>query len=275
MATAIPVDRLEPGDHACLTYSDPEERLDILAAFVSGGLSRGEKVICYTEDVVELEDQLRERTGTTVRVEDPARLWDEDAGPDAKTMVERLSAELAGTTGLRITADMCWAARPQANAEQVLAFESEVGRLFADGRLTAICEYHRESFDPVTLAYAARVHSRTVAATVYHEDPVLRICRQHVPPGVRVAGELDYTRAEALGEALAEAVRLDRDVHVNLNHLRFIDAGAAAMLLRTAADLPASRRMVVICREPVDRTLTVAGAAEVPNLRMLVRDGQR
>ena len=67
---------------------------------------------------------------------------------------------------------MCWAARPQANAEQVPAFENEVGNLFAEGRLTTVCEYDPESFDPVTLAYAARVHPRTVAAAVYHEDPV-------------------------------------------------------------------------------------------------------
>jgi anti-anti-sigma factor len=255
---ATPVDRLEPGDHACLTFTDPAERQDILAAFVADGLDRGEKVISYTEN---------------------EQLWDGTTGPDARTMVERLAKELAaaereGHPGLRITSDTCWAARPQANAEQLLMFESEVGTLFVGGKLTAICEYDRESFDPVTLAYAARVHPRTVAATVYHEDPVLRICRQHVPPGVRVAGELDYTRAEALNDALAEAVRLDQHVHLNLNHLRFIDAGAAAVILRTATDLPASRSMVVVCAEPVARTLQMAGAGDVRNLRLLVRDAR-
>ena len=285
MATATPVDRLDPGDHACLTFSDPEERLDIVAKFVADGLDRGEKVISYTDAVLvhDLARELRERTGAgddrPLAVQRTERLWD-GAGPDAKVMVKRLSDELTraveeGRAGLRVTADMCWAARPQANAEQVLAFESEVGTLFADGRFTAICEYDRESFDPVTLAYAARVHPRTVAATVYHEDPVLRICRQHVPPGVRVAGELDYSRAAALADALAEAVRLDHDIHLNLNDLRFIDAGAAAVILRTAAGLPGSRHMVVVCAEPVGRTLTVAGAGQVPDLRVLVRHADR
>jgi anti-anti-sigma regulatory factor len=286
MVTATPVDRLEPGDHACLTYSDPDERLDILAAFVSDGLGRGEKVICYT-DAVRVQDltgELRSRTAAApdrpLSVQRSEQLWGDGAGPDAKAMVKRLADERTvagqeGRSGLRITADMCWAARPQANAEQVLAFESEVGTLFGPGGLTAICEYDRESFDPVTLAYAARVHARTVAATVYHEDPVLRICRQHVPPGVRAAGELDYSRAEALSNALAEAVRLDHDVHLNLSRLHFIDAGAAAAILRVAAGLPATRRMVVVCTEPIGRTLTLAGAAEVPSLRMLVRDAER
>jgi len=241
--------------------------------------------MCFTDaaDVDMLRGELLDRgleAGRELSVVTSDRLWGGCTGPDAGTMVELLARELAradrdGLAGLRITADMCWAARPQANAEQLLVFESEVGRLFASGRLTAICEYDRESFDPVTLAYASRVHPRTVAATVYHEDPVLRICRQHVPPGVRVAGELDYARAGVLSDALAEAVRLDHDVHLNLNQLRFIDAGAAAVILRTAAHLPAHRRMIVVCPEPIERTLTVAGAAEVPALRMLVRNGER
>jgi anti-anti-sigma regulatory factor len=282
MVATTPVDRLKPGDHACLTFTDPEERLDILAAFVAAGQARGERIICYT-DVAVLRAELLDRgldAGQELSVVASDRLWGGGTGPDAGTMVELLAHELAqadrdGRAGLRVAADMCWAARPQANAEQLLVFESEVGRLFATGRLTAICEYDRESFDPVTLAYAARVHPRTVAATVYHEDPVLRICRQHVPPGVRVAGELDYARADVLSDALAEAVRLDHDVHLNLNHLRFIDAGAAAVILRTAARLPGPRRMIVVCPEPIERTLTVAGAAEVPALRMLVRNGDR
>jgi len=285
MAATTPVDRLTPGDHACLTFTDPEERLDILAAFVAAGQGRGERIICFTDAIGAdgLRAELLNRgleAGRDLTVVGSDRMWGGGSGPDAGTMVELLAHEMAqadrdGRAGLRITADMCWAARPQANAEQLLVFESEVGRLFAAGRLTAICEYDREGFDPVTLAYAARVHPRTVAATVYHEDSVLRICRQHVPPGVRVAGELDYARAGVLSDALAEAVRLDHDVHLNLNHLLFIDAGAATVILRAAANLPDTRRMIVVCPEPIERTLTAAGAAAVNALRMLVRNVER
>ncbi|MCA2212915.1 MEDS domain-containing protein [Jidongwangia harbinensis] len=284
MQSTTPVDRLRPGDHACLTYSDPEERLDILAGFVATGLDRGERVICYTDAVDDLRGELVERglagTGHRLSVEPSERLWGDGAGPDAAVMVKRLraaldEAERQNHTGLRFTADMCWAARPQANAEQLLAFESEVGRLFGAGRLTAICEYDRDSFDPVTLGYAARVHTRTVAATVYHEDAVLRICRQHVPPGIRAAGDLDRRRAAALEHALAEAVRLDPDIHLNLNHLRHLDAGAAAVILRTAAGLPGTRRMVVVCADAVERTLRAAGADDVSQLRLLVRHAER
>src|SRR5512138_601993 len=49
MATATSVEALEPGDHACLTFSDADERLDIVAAFVRDGLDRGDKVVCLTD----------------------------------------------------------------------------------------------------------------------------------------------------------------------------------------------------------------------------------
>lgn len=279
MAT-VTVDRLEPGDHACLTFSDPEERLDLLAAFVAAGFSRGEKVVCYTAGagVDALQTELRRRgvpAGETVLPSE--HLWGAGAAPDSGIMVQALGSELTtavqeGWRGLRITADMCWAAGPQAGAEQLLPFENEVAKLFAEARLTAICQYDRASFDPVTLGYAARVHSYTVAAAVYHDDPVLRICRQHVPPGVRVAGELDLGRAGALRDALAEAVRLDYDVHLNLSQLRALDAGAAGVILRAATGLPRGRHMIVVGDARIHRTLQVAGAHDVPQLRVLMRD---
>ena len=148
MPAAIPVNRLEVGDHACVTFSDAEERLDILAAFVSAGLECGDMVICFT-DAAGIEDDLRDRNVVVAErqlcVVPTKQFWGDDAGPDAVAMVKRLAGEMAraqseGRRGLRITADMCWAARPQANAEQLLAFESEVGKLFAqetDARLGA------------------------------------------------------------------------------------------------------------------------------------------
>jgi len=153
-------------------------------------------------------------------------------------------------------------------------FESEVVKLFDDGRLTTICQYDRQSFDAVTLAFAANEHPRTVAATVYHEDPVLRVCRQHSPPGVRVAGEIDYTRADVLSQALAEALRLDHDLDLNLIQLRFMDAAVANRVIQAALSLPPGRRMTIRCDGSVHLMLDLAGASEVTGLRVLRTHGQ-
>ena len=51
MADTATVDGLGAGDHACLTFSDAEERLDLVAAFVRDGLRGGQKVVCWTDAV--------------------------------------------------------------------------------------------------------------------------------------------------------------------------------------------------------------------------------
>jgi len=272
------VETLGPGHHACLTFSDPDERLDIVAAFVSAGLRQGHKVLCFTDSVPpeRLPRELELRSVATLEairsgqlaVHGSDRAWLADGQPSARRMVDLLAGQLdqaarEGYPVLRMTADMCWANRPVAAIDQLMAFESEVGALFADGRLAAICQYDRDSFDAVTLAFAAAAHTQAVAATVYHEDPILRICRQHSPPGVRVAGEIDFTRAEPLTQALAESLRLDH-----------IDVSCVSIILQAARSLPADRRLIVTCQGLVQEMFTLVGTSDVPALRVLTVHGQ-
>jgi anti-anti-sigma factor len=158
--------------------------------------------------------------------------------------------------------------------EHLVTFEKQVSQLFADARVTAVCQYDRQQFDAVTLASTTAVHSCAVAATVYHDDPVLRICRQHSPAGIRVSGELDYTALDPFREALAEAVRLGEHVHVNLRQLRFIDAAAAGTLVQTAATLPAGRTLTVACRRLVATVLNHVNAGQVGALRIRAVPGE-
>jgi anti-anti-sigma factor len=124
----------------------------------------------------------------------------------------------------------------------------------------------------VSLAGVAATHRLTVAAVAYHDDPVLRICRQHVPPGVRLAGELDGNRAEPLQHALSEAVRLGGDIHVNAAQLRFIDAAAGGVLIQAAMSLAERHKMIMECRPLVLKVLRAQRADEIPQLRIVLHD---
>lgn len=194
-------------------------------------------------------------------------------------MVQMLAEEVQlatreGYPGLRLTADMCWATRPFTSAEQLLGFETLVTDLLAHGQLCLICQYDRERFDAVTLAFAARVHPKTVAAQVYLEHPLLRVCRQYTPAGIRVAGELDYRHKDVLELALAESVRIDRHVHVNLTGLNYIDGACASIIVAAARSLPRSRRMTVTCRRLVGTVLSLVGGDDVSQLRVQRRHEQ-
>jgi hypothetical protein len=288
MAVATSVEALTPGDHACLTFSDPDERLDIVAAFVLDGLDRAAKVMCLTESIAadQLAAELAERgvpvdeslPRNQLSIHSSEQSWVVDGELSAANVINLLSRGLEeaardGFDGLRVTADMCWVGRPIAAADQLPVFETEVGKLFQDGRLTAICQYDREVFDAVTLSFASSVHSRAVAAAVYHEDPLLRVCRQHTPPGIRLAGEIDFSHVDVLTLALNEALRLDRDIQVNLAKLRFIDVACASAIGLAARSLPAGRAMTIVAGAPVLRTLSLAGALEADSVRVVRVDG--
>src|SRR5690348_11426219 len=45
MTEAVAADTVDAGDHACLTFTDAEERWDLVAAFVRDGLKAGSKVV--------------------------------------------------------------------------------------------------------------------------------------------------------------------------------------------------------------------------------------
>jgi anti-anti-sigma regulatory factor len=284
------VEALAPGDHACLTFSDPDERLDIVAAFVRDGLRSSTQVLCVTESVPpeQLSQELRER-GVPVTEALPTKQlmifssdesWLADGEVRAATMIERVGGYLAdaerqGYAGLRLAADMCWVKRPIAAADQLPVFETEVAKLFGDGRLTAVCQYDRETFDAVTLAFASATHARAVAAAVYYEDPVLRICRQHMPPGIRLAGEIDFHHLDELTLALNEALHLDHDIQVNLAKLRFLDAACASAIAHAALSLPAGRSLSILGNATVLRTLRLAGATDIPAGRVVCPPGGR
>jgi anti-anti-sigma factor len=283
MTDTVASHKVDTGDHACLTFTDGEERLDLVAAFVRDGLRAGLKVVCWTDGVGpdELAHQLAARSvrpGAALRRGQlciaPAAGSLLGAGPVTATrMVEVLAGEVEaagrdGYQGLRVTADMGWATRPLAAAEELVTFESSVADLFNDGRLCLICQYDRERFDAVTLAFAAKAHPRVLAAQVYLEHPLLRVCRQYSPPGVRITGELDYLHKDVLEQALAESLRLDRHMYLNLSKLDYIDGACAGVIVATATRLPGYRRMTVTCQPAVATVLDLVGASTAPRLRV-------
>ncbi len=284
MTDAVTTDEVDEGDHACLTFTDPEERLDLVAAFVRDGLRTGLKVLRYT-DTLNPDTLVGQLAARAVRpkaalrrgqlvVAPASTALGADGAVTASAMVKTLAGQLAaagrdGYRGVRVTADMAWATRPSAPAEELVAFETEGAALFDDGRLCLICQYDRDRFDAVTLAFAARCHPKTVAAQVYHEHPLLRICRQYSPPGLRIAGtSLDFRHRDILEQALAETLRLDRNPHLNLTRLDYIDGACAAQIVTAGARLPTSRHITLTCRQAVATVLGLVGANAAPRLRV-------
>ena len=271
-------------DHACLTFGENEELFDLTAAFVRDGLAGGLQVIWLSDAGAEPAVGELERRGiaagtamasgqmTTAGCE--GRLVSGQAF-SAEAAIGWLARQMAscqesGFPGLRVAVDMSWALRPVTGIEELPAFEAGIAAALVGTTASVLCQYDRERFDPVTLASVAAFHTRQVAAATYYADPMLRICRQYAPPGIRIAGEIDYQAEKPLALALAEAVRLESDIEVNMTALAFIDAHCTWMIADAARTLAVSRTVVLRCRPEIAAGFARLGLAEAPGIRLVV-----
>jgi anti-anti-sigma regulatory factor len=283
------VTELSANDHACLTFGEAEELFDLTAAFVRDGLAAGLKVVWVSDAAPAQAAAELGRRGVAVRpAMEAGRMT--AAGCEglllsgqefrADAAVSWLSGELAssreqGFPGLRVAVDMGWALRPIAGIEELPRFEEGIAAALSGTAASVLCQYDRDRFDPVTLASVAGFHTRSVAAATYHADALLRICRQYAPPGIRLAGELDFQAAEPLALALSEAVRLDGDITVNMTSLAFIDAKCTLMIADAARTAASAERLVVLrCSPEVGKGFARLGIEGLPGIRLVTADAR-
>jgi anti-anti-sigma regulatory factor len=282
------ITELAVDDHACLTFGEEEELLDLTAAFVRDGLAAGLKVMWLSDGAPQLVVGELGRRGIAVHAA-VGRGQMTAAGCEGRLLsgqafhadlaVRWLAREVelsrkAGFPGLRVAVDMGWALRPVTGVEELPRFEEGIAGALGGGTASVLCQYDRGRFDSVTLASVAGFHTRSVAAATYYADAVLRICRQYAPPGIRIAGEIDYQAAEPLALALAEAVRLDGDVVINMAGLAFADARCTAMIADAARTMAASRSVTLRCQPGVAAGFSRLGIAGLPRVRLVTDDGR-
>ena len=281
------VTELSADDHACLTFGEAEELFDLTAAFVRDGLAAGLKVVWVSDAAPAQAIAELGRRGIAVRPAIEAGQM-AAAGCEGRLLsgqefradaaVGWLSGELAssreqGFPGLRVAVDMSWALRPVTGIEELPRFEEGIAAALSGSSASVLCQYDRDRFDPVTLASVAGFHTRSVAAATYHADALLRICRQYAPPGIRLAGELDYQAAEPLALALSEAVRLDGNITVNMTSLAFIDARCTLMVADATRTIASAQRLVTLrCPPEIGKGFVRLGLDGLPGIRLVTAD---
>ncbi len=282
----VQITDLKVNDHACLTFGEPEELLDLTAAYIRDGLTGGLRVVWLCEEPQGAMAELSRR-GVAVRSATAAGSMDVVASGDGllsgrsfavdhamgwlRRQMELTSRE--GYAGLRVALDMGWALRPVSGIEQLPAFEEEIATALPDTRVSVLCQYDRERFDPVTLASVSTFHTRSVTAATYHSDPLLRICRQYAPPGIRLAGQLDRSAEESLALALSETIRVDGDITINMSELSFIDLPSTRMILDAVRSMAPDRSVVLRCGHPIASRFVLLGAAGIAGVRLVTGHG--
>lgn len=282
-ADAVGVDRLQPGDHAFLAFSDDEERWEILRAFTQHGFAREEKVFVVVDaghSAAEVAARIAGGAAAATRATDDGRLVVSAVprfGPgefDARRLADEARHQgeavvQAGFSGLRAASEMSLALAPEGNLEQVVEYETCLHEtLFADQasrRYTALCMWDERRFggEPAMDSVLA-VHPVTVL------DRAGALHATTTPVGLRLTGDSDIaTRAEFTAALDTLALRRGPTLVLDITDLSFLDVYSAGRVLRLAVGLVPPRRLEVRCRSVHRRILHALGARSVPQLSIV------
>jgi MEDS: MEthanogen/methylotroph, DcmR Sensory domain len=279
----VGVDRLQPGDHAFLSYADDDMLWEILGVFTQQGLARGEKVALLVDvdrspvwvaarvmgDPAGATRALR--SGELVVSNTPRFARGEfDAGRLVEGARRRLDTVLAeGFSGLRSASAMSLALAPVDHLGQAVEYENKLhSSLFAGegrARYTGLCFWDERLFGGTDAMDAARdVHPVTVL-------PQLGVLHATVTGNVvRVSGDSDMANRASFDAALLALDGLPGATLVlDLADLSFFDAHSANAVLRLAADLTPPRRLEVRCRTAQRRMLHLLGARALRQLSIV------
>jgi anti-anti-sigma regulatory factor len=283
LGRTVGVDRLQPGDHAFLGYTDDDMLFEILRVFTQQGLARDEKVMLLV-DVDRSPSWVAARAAggaaTATRVLRSGQLVVSNTprfargGFDAGRLVEgvrrRLDTVLAeGFSGLRSASETSLALAPVDHLGQTIEFEAKLhSSLFAgerNPRYTGLCFWDERLFGGTDAIEAAReVHPVTVL-------PQLGTLHASVTGNVvRIAGDSDLANRASFDAALLALGGLPASTLVlDITDLSFFDAHSASAVLRLAAELTSPQRLEVRCRNPQRRLLHLLGGRAVGQLSII------
>lgn len=280
---AVGVDRLQPGDHAFLGYTDDDMLFEVLRVFTQRGFARGEKVGLLV-DVDRSPSWVAARVAggpaaakSAVRegqlvVSNTPRFarGGFDAGRLVQGVRRRLDTVLAeGFSGLRSASEMSLALAPVDNLGQTVEYETRLHSSLFGGesspRYTGLCFWDERLFGGTDAMDAARdVHPLTVL-------PQLGTLHASITGNVlRVAGDGDLANRASFDAALLALGGLPATTLVlDLTDLSFFDAHSASAVLRLGAELTAPRRLEVRCRNTQRRLLHLLGERAVPQVSII------
>jgi MEDS: MEthanogen/methylotroph, DcmR Sensory domain len=279
----VGVDRLQPGDHAFLSYHDDETRWDILGVFTQQGFERGEKVGLLV-DVDESPGWVASRvTGgpaSAARALHSGQLVVSNAprfargGFDAARLVEgsRRRTDTAcaeGFSGLRSASEMSLALAPVDHLGQAVEYERALhASLFGEQRpprYTALCYWDERLFGGTDALDAARsAHSAVLLPRLGALHTT--VCGDRLI----LTGDSDLANRTSFDRALRTlAGRAASTLVLDIADVSFFDAHSASAVLRLAAGLTPPRRLEVRCRGAQLRLLHLLGSRSVRQLSVI------
>ncbi|WP_202638287.1 MEDS domain-containing protein [Bailinhaonella thermotolerans] len=266
---------LRLGDHVCHPFISDDERLAATVEIAADALRRGRRVMVCAESLTpqvtsawlharvpgyaEAAERGQVEVLPCAEVQlaggtfDPARVREAFAGVVADTTAR-------GYPGLQVITDMAWALRQPYALDALPAFEASINDLFADGRLSAVCQYDRRLYDGDLFHRVCSAHPVTPG------QALLRFARATGSPGLVLEGEADVTNRDALAALLASLLPSDGHVLIDATGLEFADVGSARLFARFAAQR-GDRPTTLLGSQSLTHLLRLLGAHDLVRLQ--------
>lgn len=218
------------GDHCCLIYSSPQDRLQLTAPFLALGLSRGERsVFVGGDDSVEPVREEMKRIGVDVDAQVRAkrlvfssdREYLDDGRFNSDKMLSFLQQAYDSTLGegfkaLRAAGDVSWQVGPARDFRDVVYYETLLDVFFLGKRMVGLCEYSRPNCPPEIIAELLETHriaaiDRDVCTNFHYVPPDLLLEKDTI---VRRSRRAEWMTAQLLRarKAEEEVLRLNSEL---------------------------------------------------------------
>ena len=166
-------EQFSAGTHMCMIYHSDEERQKIISKYLEGGISTGEKVAYFADEMS--PDQVREWLAEMgVEIPDPDKTGNFSITSTAETyhptgifkpeeMLNNLkifyeSAKEENYPASRVSGEMTWALKGVSGSDRLMEYEAKVNDVLVKYPVTAICQYDANKFDGATILDCLKVH---------------------------------------------------------------------------------------------------------------------
>src|ERR1700756_1020566 len=202
---------LRPGEHLCAIQEEKRDQLSAAAAFIRGGLERGECL--YVADASKPEDIIANLRSKGVDV-DAAHKSGMLTISDKRTyfrhgrfvpdemirfLAESYRKARSKYSGFRFAGEMSWVLGGATGADSLIEYEAKLNNFLRKNKASILCQYFRPDFDAEIILNVLRTHPLVIHQHFMTENPY------YIPP------------KEFLGKKSAE-LQVDRCLKVLRDH---------------------------------------------------------
>jgi anti-anti-sigma regulatory factor len=283
-----PASSASAGEHLCVVFDSDLKRDEVVSAFVREGLSRNERIFCFTDgrdpnDVLRTwsqrgidVDRARDRSQLTIATTRESYLASGVFDPDALIGGWGKMAKGArhdGFSGVRVIGAMEWATRSIPGAEHLRSYEERIQReVFPAYPITGLCEFDLRYFNAADAEWIVRLHpDGDLQPDPLWKDRHTTMEWTFHPAGVKVAGIVDVFSEPGFNEALElMSRRTEGDVTLDLGGVPYLDVRAMVAIARAANKLWPQRHLIVRdASAVVQRSMNILHLSNIPGLRLV------